>query len=132
MRKSEVLSFKTTLRPARPLRASWAATRSLSLLATSRSFSADPVSWRNVVSAEMLLVGPPGRDAAVVLAVGVKGEALAELAEARDQLRLRQRLQVGDGLESALLHAPRGDGADAVDLAHRQRREKALRFEPRR
>ena len=60
MRKSDVLSFRTTLRPARPLRASWAATRSQARPATSRSVSAEPVSWRNVVSAEMLLVGRSG------------------------------------------------------------------------
>ena len=60
--------------------------------------------------------------------MGELRESLPELAEARHEGLLGERLQVGYRLEPAVLHAPRRDRADAVDLAHRQRRQKALRF----
>ena len=58
--------------------------------------------------------------------MGEEREPMPELAEPRHQLLLLQRLQVGDGLQAALLHAPRRDRADTVDLAHRQRRQEVL------
>ena len=98
MRKSEVLSFSTTLPPASALARELGrhplaqAARDLAQLAR-----AEPVSLPEGRLGRDALDRAVGRHRAVVLAVRELREPPAELAEARRQLLLAQRLQVGDG-----------------------------------
>ena len=130
MRKSEVFSFRTTVPPASRLRSSWRATcwhrpRAVSISSARRA----GVAPEGRLGRDAL-DGPVRRHRAIVLAVHEAGEPAAELAVARFQLPRALRLQVGNGADTLRLHAPRCGRADAVDLAHRQRRQEGLGLRP--